>query len=196
MEISATPRSYSLRLIAPKSSDKLESLWATHKVVNQGAQTWGDWLLTLRGGLSPVLAEKLIERRVLLALSWLSVETPEPLAPQSQIIARGTDTAEERSRKVRDRFRCILDHLKVADAESWLSHCEPALTARIRRDAVWVDRFSAFEAVARAPASLATKRQTRFLICSGARTSILRCQRTIPRNQANPRTSSSRREIG
>jgi hypothetical protein len=67
------------------------ALWATHEAVNRGAKVFGDWLLTLRGGLCHTLADIDVpvkgkkparkpteqerrDRRVLLALSWLSVE--------------------------------------------------------------------------------------------------------------------------
>ena len=59
--------------------------------MNKGAKAFGDWLLTLRGGLSHELADAKViagkgkpdrgptdeerrNRRILLALSWLSVE--------------------------------------------------------------------------------------------------------------------------
>ena len=33
-----------------------DALWATHEAVNRGAKVFGDWLLTLRGGLDHNLA--------------------------------------------------------------------------------------------------------------------------------------------
>ncbi len=37
----------------------------------------------------------------------------------------------------------------MPNRDDWISQCAPALTARIRRDAVWVDRCGAFEAASR-----------------------------------------------
>jgi len=149
MAVPPTPRSYTLRLVAPGHSGLSEILWTTHNTVNRGAQAWGDSLLTLRGGLPASLADGLPDRRVILALSWLSVEAPEPPSvPAGAIVARGTDAAEERGDLVVDRFRRVLERLAVEDAESWVSECSPALTASIRADAVWVDRSGLFEALA------------------------------------------------
>jgi len=68
-----------------------DALWATHESVNRGARVFGDRLLTLRWGLCHTLADMEVrpkgkkvarkptdderrDQRVLLALSWLSVE--------------------------------------------------------------------------------------------------------------------------
>jgi len=66
--------------------------WRTHEAVNQGVRTFGNWLLTLRGGISHGLASEPVktrkgdrlptdaerrDRRLLLALSWLSVESED-----------------------------------------------------------------------------------------------------------------------
>lgn len=169
-----TTRAYTLKLSG--EDDWREILWTTHVTVNRAARVWGDWLLTLRGGLPPSLADddsilpitasvvdKEAKRRklkgeakaalrlelerergenlkVLLALSWLSVESPASLAPESHIVAKAGDPGEQ----VMDRFRSILDRRHVDDPQAWLDACEPALTARIRDDAVWVDRAGAF----------------------------------------------------
>ena len=95
-----TQRAYTLRLRpairvgddpAQKSRELHDALWATHEAINHGARAFGNWLLTLRGGLEHTLADVPVgsgigkpdrapttaerrDRRVLLALSWLSVE--------------------------------------------------------------------------------------------------------------------------
>lgn len=58
-----TTRAYTLKLqcASNKESDKRElwrKLWLTHEAVNKGAKVFGDWLLTLRGGLSHELADR------------------------------------------------------------------------------------------------------------------------------------------
>ncbi len=175
-----TTRAYTLKLSG--AGNWQEFPWKTHVAVNRATWGWGDWLLTLRGGLAAGLAndqsilpitdevvEKELKRRklnddaratlrseleqardlnlkVLLALSWLSVESPASLAPGNHIVASGKETPAERQHKIRVRFCELLDRLLIPpeQQQQWLDACEPALTARIRDDAVWVDRSLCF----------------------------------------------------
>jgi hypothetical protein len=212
-----TQRAYTLRLRAATnvSDDKVIAhgkqrelcgmLWSTHAAINAGAKVFGDWLLTLRGGISHELAnepafdrqsvegKKLIlsvlkdlkkdrekdagepteteavaeierrraarirERRILLALSWLSVEDAHG-APKGDIrVALGTDSEGARNEKVLTAFRTILAsrNVKGKEAEEWVNDCAPSLSSNIRGDAVWVNRSAAFDAaVARIGPSL------------------------------------------
>lgn len=131
-----TTRAYTLKLSG--DGNWRQSLWQTHVAVNRGAQVWGDWLQTLRGGLPASLADDHPDRRALLALSWLSVESPASLVPESFIVRRD---------EVVERFHQILRDLHVRDPQGWIDACDPALTARIRDDAVWVNRYAAFAAL-------------------------------------------------
>ncbi len=90
-----TQRAYTLRLRGVEGDTAWrDALWATHEAINKGAKVFGDWLLTLRGGLSHELAEARVSEkkggkktqreptdderkghRILLSLSWLSVES-------------------------------------------------------------------------------------------------------------------------
>ena len=95
MVISPTPRAYTVRLSVHQEAAPAEALWNTHLTVNLGAQAWGEWLLTLRGGLSPELADGSAERRAILALSWFSVEAPDgtaarPTSPLSSCTSTST----------------------------------------------------------------------------------------------------------
>lgn len=88
--VTVTRRAYTLRLRGSDPTDQSwrDALWQTHEAVNNGAKAFGDWLLTLRGGLDHSLAVKVGKgeptsnptdevrkaRRILLALSWLSVD--------------------------------------------------------------------------------------------------------------------------
>ena len=144
-----TTRAYTLRLAEACETKWREHVWNTHCTVNRGVWVWGDWLLTLRGSLPADLAHKHPERRVVLALSWLSVESPESLVPKDKIVAKGSDACEERNEKVVTRFRAILKQLRVTNPEEWVESCGPALEARIRKDAVWVDRSSCFHELAK-----------------------------------------------
>ena len=92
-----TQRAYTLRLQGqnPKDASWREALWKTHEAVNRGAKAFGDWLLTLRGGLDHSLADDPPEkqrkqRRILLALSWLTVES-ENGAPPEYIVPHDRD---------------------------------------------------------------------------------------------------------
>lgn len=184
-----TLRAYTLKLSG--RDNWRDVLWNTHCTVNRGVRVWGNWLLTLRGGLPASLADdakvlpvtekevaaklkrrkpngaqaedevrRILENqrldglRVVLALSWLSVESPASFVPQEHIVARGTETTEERRRNVTKRFQEILERLDIQGRDEWTSACEPALTARIRDDAVWVDRSAAFLQFARNHAGL------------------------------------------
>jgi len=134
-----TTRAYTIKLSG--EGDWRSHIWSTHVAVNRGAWAWGEWLLTLRGGLPASLADEHPERRVLLALSWLTVESPATLV-SAPIVARAGDS--DCANKVLQAFEGILAHQGVSDAESWRAACEPTLKARIRDDAVWVNRHAAF----------------------------------------------------
>lgn len=159
----ATQRAYTLRLRPADAEDDgwWEPLWRTHEAVNRGARVFGDFLLTLRGGLSHELAAtedgaqrrqrgkgpeqgnadvetQRKYRRRLLALSWLSVESEEgapseyKLGDQDSPVAALRDILAKRG-------------LSGADIEDWASDCLPALEATIRDDACWVNRSRAFD---------------------------------------------------
>lgn len=145
-ELPKTQRAYTLRLRGiDGDTDWRDALWATHEAVNKGAKAFGDWLLTLRGGLSHELADdgppdQRKDRRILLALSWLSVED-----------ARGApDEYEVKRSRVTGTLLDILQRRGVSDAEAetWKVDCGPSLRAEIREDAVWVNRSAAFDAAA------------------------------------------------
>lgn len=139
-----TTRAYTLRLDQLNDAAWRVHVWNTHVTVNRGVWTWGDWLLSLRGALPASLANEQPERRVVLALSWLSVESPESLSPGDHIVARGSDDTKDRVEKVKQRFQQILQEKKATKRDEWLAACTPALSARIRPDAVWVDRSACF----------------------------------------------------
>lgn len=170
-----TQRAYTLRLsrapgeCAACHNDACDcwqaAIWATHEAVNNGAKAFGDWLLTLRGGLCHTLADMEVpakgetparkptdeerrDRRVLLALSWLSVED-ERRAPQENglRVATGRDTGNQRGEAVKAALRKILQNRGVKEKEIgvWLSDCGPSLEARIREDAVWINRSAYFD---------------------------------------------------
>jgi IS605 OrfB family transposase len=144
--IPTTQRAYTLRLRGATKEDKSwrDALWATHEAVNNGAKTFGDWLLTLRGGLDHDLADatntedKRRDRRIILALSWLSVE--------SQHGARFDNYGVQLGETV-DALREILRKrgLNTDEFESWATDCAPSLNATIRDDACWINRSRMFD---------------------------------------------------
>lgn len=161
-----TQRAYTLRLRGSNPDDQSwrDALWQTHEAVNKGARVFGDWLLTLRGGLDHTLADAKVKggkgkpdrdptdeerkvRRILLALSWLSVESELGAPADRLIIASGNDLAEDRSRKV---VRALEEVLKIRglaqdDINTWKGDCRASLSAAIRDDAVWINRSTAFD---------------------------------------------------
>lgn len=146
MAAETTTRAYTLRLSEDHESKWRDHLWTTHCTINRGVWVWGDWLLTLRGGLPASLADGRPERRPILALSWLSVESPRSLVPS---FVTDSDNPEMRAEAVLKRFRKILKDIGVDDPNDWEEACAPALTARIRDDARWVDRYECFHKLAK-----------------------------------------------
>ncbi len=188
IDFPTTQRAYTLRLRrAPGQCSHCnkddchcwrDALWATHEAVNKGAKVFGEWLLTLRGGLDHELADQPVkergnttrpptdaerrDRRILLALSWLSVEDAQG-APddESLIVVRGIESTDCRARKLADALTVILQARGVVASESgdpnlrpedqpgtWLGDCMASFSAAIREDAVWVNRSQAFDHVA------------------------------------------------
>lgn len=164
-----TQRAYTLRLRGtdPQDDSWRDALWATHEAVNKGAKVFGEWLLTLRGGLSHELAEPppppkrkkpsddniaalRKNRRILLALSWLSVEDSRGAPDGAVRVASGQDTASVRHDNVLASLRSILAGRKLGSRaiESWVADCADSLSAEIRDDAVWVNRSAVFDAKA------------------------------------------------
>ncbi len=56
-KLPVTQRAYTLRLGGTDKSDLSwqDKLWKTHEAINKGAKAFGEWLLTLRGGLDHAL---------------------------------------------------------------------------------------------------------------------------------------------
>lgn len=151
MAVQTTQRAYTLRLKG--TPEAMDALWKTHVAVNRGVKAFGDWLLTLRGGLSHELATEKVrekarpartptpqevhDRRIVLALSWLSVES-EDGAPKKRVIP---------ANKTVETLRTILKGrgLKSQAVEDWVADCQDTLKAAIRDDAVWVNRSAAFD---------------------------------------------------
>lgn len=179
------PRAYTLRLCGSDSTDPSwrDALWQTHEAVNRGAKAFGDWMLTLRGGLDHALAEKVSgaqgkpdriptpeerkARRILLALSWLSVES-ELGAPRKFIVASGQDSEQVRNDRVVAALRDILASRGLAEEQidEWSDDCSASLSAAIRDDAVWVNRSKAFdEAVDRIGSTLTRENAWDMLEC-------------------------------
>ena len=172
-----TQRAYTLRLCGLDKHDNTwrDRLWNTHEAVNKGAKAFGDWLLTMRGGLCHTLAEvdipgigkklarnptqqEIKNRRIVLALSWLSVESIHG-APESHLVSHDLDTVtgERKNWKTVDALHEILRsrHLCEEEINQWVVDCRDSLSAKIREDAVWVNRSKAFDlAKARKGASL------------------------------------------
>ncbi len=155
-KVPVTQRAYTLRLrgLDPDDHSWRDALWATHEAVNKGARAFGDWLLTLRGGLDHNLAsgQSAAEQRIILALGWLSVEDAQHAAAQ-YCVAAGTDSQSVRNDKVLSAFRDILvkRELATSDIDDWMKDCAASLCSAIREDAIWVNRSAAFDAASHLP---------------------------------------------
>ena len=140
-------RAYTMRLVGVTPADHAwrDYLWATHEIVNRGAKLFGDWLLTLRGGLSHDLINGLPDAdqnnaRLVLALCWLVIEDRRGAPPTYQV----TDPSQA--------LREILTKRSVDPVEitHWEKTCAPTLRASIRDDAVWVNRSAVFDELSQA----------------------------------------------
>ncbi|MBD3304907.1 hypothetical protein GF339_00960, partial [candidate division KSB3 bacterium] len=165
-----TQRAYTLSITGYDRNDESwrEKLWQTHMVVNKGAKVFSDWLLTMRGGLCHTLADhrlthskpedstltkmepdELKVRRIVLALSWLSVES-ELGAPSEEFWVPMSEeplNGKRKKWKTVEALREILRQRAVSEnvIEDWVRDCKTSLEARIRDDAVWVNRSRVFD---------------------------------------------------
>jgi len=178
-QVPVRQRAYTLRLRGLDAQDQSwrDALWRTHEAVNKGAKAFGDWLLTLRGGLDHALADAKVEagkakpdrdptdeerkgRRILLALSWLSVES-EKGAPEKYVVPHDLDkeSGMRSNWKTVDALREILKGrgLDEREIESWVQDCSASLSATIRDDAVWVNRSKAFDEAVKSIGSSLTR---------------------------------------
>ena len=180
-----TQRAYTLRLAGtnPRDHSWREALWKTHEAVNRGVEAFGDWLLTMRGGLYPALAddggvkkseespsnanyEETKRRRIMLALSWLSVES-EHEAASKHIVPHKLDIANGRTDwQTVDALRKILQSSGVPEKEvkNWIIDCSGSLSSSIRDDAVWVNRRQVFDELQKALGPTLTGEQARSFI--------------------------------
>lgn len=163
-EIPVTQRAYTLRLRGESKDDQTwrDVLWQTHVAVNRGAKAFGDWLLTLRGGLCHTLADEKIpvaknkpdrdpteaerrHRRIILALSWLSVESHEREsdAPTRFFVLDGSDEKPQTVAALRQIL--IARGVNESEIGDWVRDCGDSLKAAVRDSAVWVNRSQAFD---------------------------------------------------
>jgi hypothetical protein len=158
-----TQRAYLLRLEGTKGDRSWHDLlWQTYEAVNRGVAAFGGWLLCFRAGLAPDLVESPVregrgssqrmpkdrerDRRIMLALSYLSVESRHG-APAVHVVS---GPGESPTDALLARLEGTLRRRGVpeADLAAWRRDCRPSLEARIREDAVWVDRAAAFDVLA------------------------------------------------
>ncbi|MDR1924358.1 MAG: type V CRISPR-associated protein Cas12b, partial [Planctomycetaceae bacterium] len=144
-----TQRTYSLRLNGadPNDDEWRKNLWQTHRTVNLGAKIFGDFLLTFCGGISHELAEPdkdqklsgtLKERRIILALSWISVEDKSG-APDEKYHIK-PESAE-------DALRNILKKrgLEQAEIDNWCNDCRNTINAKIPNNTIRINRADIFD---------------------------------------------------
>ncbi len=146
-----TQRAYTLKLKgSTESTSWKEDLWRSHKLANDGVYAFGEWFLTMAGGLDHHLADvdstlateenpisTRRQRRIVLALSWLTVERGAKLPPPKyQVKAKPIEVLQEILMK-----RGLSDD----DTASWITDCVASLSSRKRDTAVWVNRSAMFD---------------------------------------------------
>ncbi|MBI4249345.1 MAG: type V CRISPR-associated protein Cas12b [Elusimicrobia bacterium] len=152
-----TQRAYTMRLQGPMDGGDswMDRLWITHDKVNRGAKVFGEFLLTLRGGL-PASAidgaeDDLAARRRLLALCWFTVESEDSATADFRVshqdVPGGQGGRRADEKKMEQALRECLESKDIpASARAdWMRDCGHALKARIRDDAVWVQRWKMYE---------------------------------------------------
>jgi hypothetical protein len=143
-----TKRAYTLRLAAGAARD---AIWRTHEALNNGTRAFGDWLLTIRGGVPAPRDVADARARRLLALCWFSVESAasenERFRVPHEDRQGGQGGRFAIATAIESAFRCCLASKGIdeRDRDGWWADCRPALTARIHDDAVWVERWRMFE---------------------------------------------------
>lgn len=149
-------RAYTIALTGPAdNSSWKDHLWTTHRKVSEGTQFFGDFLLTLRGGLSGTKNQLNQKQRRLLALCWFSVESQRP-ETKKYVIPRKQpqeSCADDVNKMVAALRKCLVVKgiIRREEIDSWVDDCKDALLARIRDDSVWVQRWKMFEDLAEKP---------------------------------------------
>lgn len=112
-----TQRAYTLRLrgSGPQDASWRENLWKTHEAVNKGAKAFGDWLLTMRGGLDHTLADEPLISKEVIDKEWDALKKEAKKKKTSEPDRDKAEEAAEFKRQGRIRDRRILLAL------SWLS---------------------------------------------------------------------------
>lgn len=115
--IPTTQRAYTLRLrgSAPQDASWRENLWKTHEAVNKGAKAFGDWLLTMRGGLCHTLADEPPISEEIIDKEWEALKKESKKKKTSEPDRDKAKEAAEYKRQGRIRDKRILLAL------SWLS---------------------------------------------------------------------------
>lgn len=135
-----TTRSYTVRLAPLHDADWRNALVSTHWMINRGVKYFGETLLTFLAGVGPTILDMyedhIAERRSLLSLCWLS---PESLAGSP------VEFRIEPQNTLQELESILIAHgIAPAEIEFWLRDCSATLTAAIRPDAVWVNRYHAW----------------------------------------------------
>lgn len=115
-KLPVTQRAYTLRLRGIENDNSWrDRLWKTHEAVNKGAKVFGDWLLTMRGGLDHTLADEPLISKEVIDKEWDALKKE---AKKKKTEEPDRDKAEEaaefkRQGRIRDK--------RILLALSWLS---------------------------------------------------------------------------
>lgn len=141
-----TQRAYTLKLEGTGTDRRdrswRDALWDTHLLVNRGAAIWADFLLSFRAGIGYTAAEVSDReerkcRRRICALCWFTVETEAPTGNELPWFPLENPLGEL-SGVLREQGA------SPETISEWEADCAPTLSARIREDARWVNRWRAW----------------------------------------------------
>lgn len=150
-----TQRAYTMFLRAQDANNRTwrQDLWETHRRVNEATQFFGDWLLTVRGGI-PIPKKNLTpEQKRILALCWFVVESDEN-QPENIRVKHNDVGGSEGGRKAdkQEIEKAFKECLKAKGIkEDWWPDCKDALFAEIKskvrgeKGSVWIQRWKMYE---------------------------------------------------
>lgn len=155
-EFGTTQRAYTMRLCPADKNDKnwKQDLWNTHERVNEAVRFFGDWLLTVRGGMTVPKDEIKPEQKRLLALCWFAVESEENqkhTVPHKNHGGEGGRKADANEMKVAFKECLKAKAIPATEHENWWKECEPSLMAKIKDDSIWVKRWKMYKEMQEKP---------------------------------------------
>ena len=146
-ELPASQRAYTLRIRGTSQDDHAwrDWLWKTHEAVNRGAKVFGDWLLTLRGGLDHHLAEEPVPSDEVIDKEWARLKKEAKAQPGNKKSTK-LPAREAAIEVCHDRWLSQIRDRRIVLALSWLprlispSWLVGPRNRRMKRKAKWAPK--------------------------------------------------------